>query len=284
MKFEPVIKRSGSKRSQSEEIVSWFPKEIETYYEPFIGGGSVLFQLLNSDVQVKECICSDVNEELITLWRDIRDCPELLATNYEIHWNNLNKHESISKRKEYYYYIRERFNKYKDTSDLLFLTRTCANGLIRYNSKGEFNTSFHFSRKGIAPDKMERILFSWSNVLNQNNVQFVCRDYKTIIPREKDFMYLDPPYANTKGMYFGQIDYDEFWNYLRHLKCDYIFSFDGKTTSKDNTYEVPKDVYSSHIYMNKAISGFGKIHQKKEYVQESLYLGFNPHRNMRFEL
>ena len=75
MKFQPVIKWSGSKRSQSEEIIKRFPKKIDTYYEPFIGGGSILFQLLNSDIEVKEYICSDINEELIALWNIIKEEP-----------------------------------------------------------------------------------------------------------------------------------------------------------------------------------------------------------------
>lgn len=68
MKFNPVIKWSGSKRSQSEVIVSNFPKKITIYYEPFVGGGSVLYQLLNSDIKVESFIYSDINEDLIKLW------------------------------------------------------------------------------------------------------------------------------------------------------------------------------------------------------------------------
>ena len=71
IKFKPIIKWSGSKRSQSEEIIKRFPKEIKTYYEPFVGGGSVLFQLLNSNVKVDKYICSDINKELIDIWNCI---------------------------------------------------------------------------------------------------------------------------------------------------------------------------------------------------------------------
>ena len=87
-----------------------------------------------------------------------------------------------------------------------------------------------------------------------------------------DLIYLDPPYANTKGMYYGQIDYNELWNWLRTQEGNYILSFDGKTNNKDLTYEVPKDIYSKHEYIYNGISGFGKIHKKQEYVSESLYI------------
>ena len=65
MKFQPVIKWSGSKRPLSMEIVSLFPKEIDTYYEPFCGVCSVLFQLLNSDIKVNNYVASDVNADVI---------------------------------------------------------------------------------------------------------------------------------------------------------------------------------------------------------------------------
>lgn len=283
MKFKPVIKRSGSKRGQSEEIIKYFPKEIDTYYEPFIGGGSVLFQLLHSDIKVKDYICSDINNDLINLWNVIKKYPTYISKSYEGMWNELNKDEDIERRKFYYYHIRNRFNDQRDVADFFFLTRTCINGLIRYNSKGEFNASFHFSRKGINPKEAEKIINEWSNKISEANVKFICQDYKGIRPRENDFIYLDPPYINTKGMYFGQIDYNEFWDFLRNLKCDYAFSFDGISGDKDNTYNVPTDVYDKHIYTDVAISGFGKIHQKKNYVQESLYLAYNPHRDIKFE-
>ena len=83
MKFQPVIKWTGSKRSQSEEIIKRFPKSIETYYEPFIGGGSVLFQLLHSDVSVENYICSDINEDLINLWNMIKNNPSYLCEKYK---------------------------------------------------------------------------------------------------------------------------------------------------------------------------------------------------------
>ena len=65
--FQPVIKWSGSKRSQAKNIVSYFPREIDTYYEPFCGGCSVLRALLESDIKVKNYVCSDINEGLIDL-------------------------------------------------------------------------------------------------------------------------------------------------------------------------------------------------------------------------
>ena len=89
MKFQPVIKWTGSKRGQSEEIIKRFPKSIETYYEPFIGGGSVLFQLLHSDISVENYICSDINEDLINLWNMIKNNPNYLCEKYKRDYNEI---------------------------------------------------------------------------------------------------------------------------------------------------------------------------------------------------
>ena len=274
MKFQPVIKWSGSKRSQSEEIIKKFPKTINAYYEPFIGGGSVLFQLLHSDIKVEQYICSDINKDLIVLWNMIKDNPEHLCIKYKEMWNELNSIEDIDLKKQYYYKARSEYNTTREPHLLLFLSRTCINGLIRYNSKNEFNASFHFSRKGIVPDKLTDIMLQWSNVLNNKNVQFIHQSYEKILANKGDFVYLDPPYANTKGMYYGTIDYESFWDFLRKLECKYVLSFNGTLGNIDKTYDVPKDVYATHEYLDSGMSSFKKMHQEQEYVKESLYISY----------
>ena len=82
MKFEPVIKWSGSKRALSEEIIKVFPKEINTYYEPFCGGCSILFQLLHSDIKVKKYVCSDINAELISFFNILKNSPQKIYEEY----------------------------------------------------------------------------------------------------------------------------------------------------------------------------------------------------------
>jgi len=271
--LQPVIKWTGSKRSQAEYIISKFPKEINTYYEPFIGGASVLFKLLHSEISVKNYICSDINSDLISLWNTIKDNPEDLIDDYLGMWNELNKDENIDRRKDYYFEVRSRFNLSRDPSDFLFLSRTCVNGLIRYNSSGNFNTSLHLTRDGIIPKTLVSIILDWHNKLNSFNVNFKCQDYSSIESNEKDLVYLDPPYANTKGIYYGTIDYDKFWNWIREQKGKYLLSFDGKRELLDNTYAVPKDIYSEHEYVVSGGSTLKDLRSSEvsEFVKESLY-------------
>ena len=275
MKFQPVIKWSGSKRSQSEEIVSRIEdKQYNTYYEPFCGGCSVLFQLLHSDKKFKRYICSDINSDLISLWNMIKDDPDKIIEEYTKMWNELNIDDDKERKKQYFYMVRERFNKSKNPCDFMFIMRTTTNGMPRYNQNGEFNNSFHVTRNGIIPKTFAKIVKEWSEVLNKFNVQFIHRSYDEIVATENDFIYLDPPYANTRGMYYGTIDYDKLWGWIRSQKCNYMLSFDGKTSSIDITYNVPKDIYSKHEYLYSGNSSFRRVigTSNSEYVSESLYI------------
>jgi len=278
LKFEPVIKWSGSKRSQSEEIVKRIPnKQYDTYYEPFCGGCSVLFQLLHSDIQVNNYICSDINKGLIDLWNEIKNNPKNVAKSYEQMWNELNVDDDKERKKQYFYKVRERYNTNHSPYDFMFIMRTTTNGMPRYNRNGEFNNSFHVTRNGIQPKKLEKTIHEWSELLNKHNVQFVHRNYKDIKPNNNDLLYLDPPYAETKGMYYGAINYNDLWNWLRECNCNYLLSFDGKITSEDKTKEVPIDIYDVHEYIYSGNSSFRRVIGKsnKEYVEESLYIKYN---------
>ena len=274
MKFQPVIKWSGSKRSQSEEIIKYFPKEIDTYYEPFCGGCSVLFQLLHSDIKVKNYVCSDKNKGLIDLWNLIKVNPKLVSDSYSIMWNELNIDDNKERKKQYFYMVRERYNNKHNPTDFMFIMRTTTNGMPRYNNNGNFNNSFHVTRNGILPNKLEKIIYQWSKVLNKNNVKFINQEYNNILTKENDFIYLDPPYANTKGMYYGTIDYNILWDWLKQQSCKYILSFDGKTNNEDMTQNVPTNIYSKHIYLNNGNSSFRRVigNSNDTIVKESLYI------------
>jgi DNA adenine methylase len=273
MKNKPVIKWTGSKRSQADRILSHFPLEINTYYEPFIGGGSVMFSLLHSEIKVEKIICSDKNQDLIKLWLSIKNSPDHLIENYKKMWLEMFSLGNINKRKEYFYEVRLRFNQERDSADFLFLSRTCTNGLIRYNSKGDFNTSLHFSRDGILPETLSKILLYWSKKINKKNVIFIHSDYSVVESNIDDVVYLDPPYANTKGIYYGKIDYNKMWEWLREQKGRYFLSFDGKRGDTNNTFLVPPDIYSEHLYLKSGRSSFKDLKcQKVEMVEESLYI------------
>ena len=272
--FEPAIKWSGSKRSQAEEIIKLFPKEIDTYYEPFCGGCSVLRRLLSSDIKVNHYICSDLNGDLINLWNMIKNDPEYLSNYYEKLWSELNIDDDKERKKRYFEYVRERYNVERKAEDFLFIMRTTTNGMPRYNKEGKFNNSFHITRNGILPNKLKKVLSEWSELLNKYGVEFKCCDYSEIVSDENDLLYLDPPYANTKGMNYGSLDLQKFFSWLETQKGYYLLSFDGKSGEVDNTYDLPSSLYSEHKYILNGNSSFKRTIGKSNdsIVYESLYL------------
>lgn len=264
---QPVIKWSGSKRLQASKIVSYFPA-FDTYYEPFVGGGSVLFE-----AKPQKAICGDICKPLIEFWKLLQTHPRSLITKYTESWNRLQK-EGYT----YYYFVRDRFNNDNNPYDLLFLSRTCVNGLIRFNKEGRFNNSLHHTRRGIHPMKMAKIILEWS--AKMKGFEFICGDYRdtTKTATAKDFVYLDPPYFNTKGRYYGRIDFDKFLEYLHSLRdrgVRFALSFDGTRGDRQYLANVPRELYKHYFLLDSGNSTFRKvIDNKVEGVKESLYINY----------
>lgn len=270
----PAIKWSGSKRSQAKDILKHFPKEIDTYYEPFCGGASVLGSLLQSDIKVKQYICSDLNADLIALWNCIKDNPEEVALHYDTLWQELNSYTDLDDKRAYFNEVRERYNTAHSPLDFMFIMRTTTNGMPRYNAKGEFNNSFHITRNGINPKSLRKILSEWSVLLNTHEVEFECHCYTEVHSEKLDFLYLDPPYANTKGMYFNHFDTESFFTWLENCSSSYALSYDGKCAGIDNTYAVPPTLYTRHQYLKSGNSSFRRVigNKTNSMVFESLYV------------
>lgn len=280
MNLQPVIKWSGSKRSQAPEIAKYITKQYDTYYELFCGGCSMLFYILNNKYyadKFKRFVCNDINLPLINLYKLIMWNYKKVQNTYFNLWNELNKDDNLERKKKYFASIREEFNKTQRPELLFFIMRTTTNGMPRYNSKGEFNNSFHVTRNGMNPSETENILHQWSYKLKQYKVEFYSaidkNCYDSFSTTEKDLLYLDPPYANGNQMYFGTIDYNNLWNYLKNTKSDWLLSFDGKAGEEDNTVEIPK-IYDKHIYINSGNSSFRRVIGKSNntIVEESLYI------------
>lgn len=279
--FQPIIKWSGSKRSQCEDILSIFPHKIDTYYEPFCGGCSMLMGLMQSGICVNRYVCSDLNGDLINLWNMIKTNPDDVFNTYKQLWNELNKDDDIDRKRIYFEQQRAIYNQTHSPLVFFFIMRTTTNGMPRYNSKGEFNNSFHITRNGIEPDNLKPILYDWNEKLRRFDVEFINRSYETLLNdvKENDFVYLDPPYANTKGMYFGGIDLDVFFKFLRELSnksVKFALSFDGKSGDEDNTYSIPNDCYVEHKYIKSGNSSFKRTigKDKNAMVYESLYTNY----------
>lgn len=203
---KPFVKWVGGKTQLLHDIDKIMPdnllkKDEAVFVEPFVGGGAVLFWVLQKYPNIKQAIINDINQELITTYRTIKDAP------YEL----LQELEKIQKeyipltaedRKAYYLVQRNRYNK-KDSDHIamsalfIFLNKTCFNGLYRVNSKGTFNVPHgKYATPQICD---EQTILTDSHLLQK--VEILQGDFSATrrYATEHTFFYLDPPYKTLNA-------------------------------------------------------------------------------------
>lgn len=263
----PVIKWTGSKRSQAHHIFKQFPP-YNRYFEPFVGSGALLYLAARPGT-----VAGDIYEPLIELWCLIQTDVEVVIHDYAQQWRRLQQDLPA-----YFYQVRDRFNLKPNPLDLLFLTRTCVNGITRFNYRGQFNNSFHLSRRGLVPERFASIAEAWHRAIQ--GVAFVCQDYAETLAEASagDFVYLDPPYAGNKQRYAKNLDAERFFAVLESLNrrgVRWALSFDGKRGLQDYTHPVPKELYKQHVLVTSGNSAVGKVlNAVVEVVDESLYMNY----------
>lgn len=259
-----LIKWTGSKRILSNSIINYFPNHINTYYEPFLGGGHLLYKLLSSSLKVNELVASDLCKPLIDIYQLVKITPNSLIDDYKEKWNKFQENG------KFYYEVRDSFNANNNPYDLLFLSRTCYNGLIRFSKYGAFNSSCHFDRPGIHPNKLKEIIMDWHNKIQ--NVSFICRDFSLINSNEDDVIYCDPPYFHSKGVYFYEFNHNRLWDWAKIQKGKIFLSFDGERDGNKMLCPVPKDVFGNEILLPSSKSSFSRLKGSNISVQESLWV------------
>jgi len=260
---KPFVKWAGGKRQLITSLEGHLPKKFGTYFEPFLGGGALLFHLLNQSPNLK-CNISDLNSDLILAYITIRDKVEQLVESLELHSGKYS-----ADKIEYYYSVRESApkNQIEKVSRLLFLNKTCFNGLYRVNSKGQFNVPLgRYTNPSIVNKEN---LISVSKILQSKNIAIRCQDFEAILDEAKkdDFVYFDPPYqpvsktANFTSYTKCEFTYDD----LKRLAnvCQKLDKKDCKVLlSNSNTKEVRK-LFSSkwkvvEVSANRAINSNSK--------------------------
>lgn len=188
---KPFLKWAGGKRQLLPEINEYLPpKKFKNYHEPFVGAGAVLF-----DLEPKKAYINDFNSELINTYKAIKYDVETLIS--------LLKEHEANNTKEYFYEIREwdRTGKLETKSDterasrLIYLNKTCFNGLFRVNSQNQFNVPYGNYKNPLIVNS--QVLMAVHHYLNDNDITILNGDFSQVLDHAKkgDFIYLDPPYA-----------------------------------------------------------------------------------------
>ncbi|NLO72210.1 MAG: DNA adenine methylase [Porphyromonadaceae bacterium] len=266
----PFLKWVGGKRQILSSIAELLPKDINKlhYAEPFIGGGAVLFHL-----QPKNAIINDSNEELINVYKVIKNNHLELINDLKSHVNSSEyfyKIRSLDRSKDY-----SKLTDVKRASRILYLNKTCFNGLYRVNNAGEFNAPFGYYKNPNIVN--EPTLKAVNKFLNNNNIVIKSGDYEELLGlfNKKTFVYMDPPYhpisnnSNFTGYVQGGWDiYDQIR--LRDF-CDKLDGLGIKFLLSNSSAPFIKQIYENYkITTVKAKRAINSIGSERGQIDEVL--------------
>lgn len=286
---KPILKWVGGKSQIIEEVLHLFPKEIKNYYEPFLGGGSVLFGLLSLIQEGKivlrgKIYASDLNPHLIHLYTNVRQSPDQIIeevrqimneytalTGTTILRKPTSKAEALTSQESYYFWIRIQFNALsneekaspKASAMLLFLNKTCFRGLYREGPNG-FNVPFgHYKNPSILDEGHIRAV---AQLLK--DVIFIHASFTEAFSKvqDGDFIYLDPPYAPENETSFVGYTGDGF-NLEHHTQlfnlCDGLRAKGVRFLMSNADVPLVRNAFPEPTYTTKTILCRRAIHSKK---------------------
>jgi DNA adenine methylase len=272
LKSKPFLKWAGGKTQLIPNIDGLIEKyilsgEIENYIEPFIGGGAIFFHL-SSKYNLKNSIIADVNKDLILAYKTIKIySSKLIEAMSQLENDFLSL--DISEREKMYYKIRETYNKnlinfnylsksekwIERSSYLIFLNRTCFNGLFRVNSKGEFNVPFgRYKNPTICNEENLRNIS-----LLLKNTTIINSDFESLekFVNEKSFVYFDPPYRPiSKTASFNAYAKSGFNDSDQLRLASFFKKLDNKNAKLMLSNSDPKNVDENDVFFDEAFEGF----------------------------
>ena len=238
-----LLKWIGNKRKFAELIVSYMPQEINDYYEPFLGSGAVLAELLYSDrnklfPHVNCAHGSDVLPFLIDIFDLVKNNPESLTDYYRREITEYYKDPDTK-----YLEIRNSFNEQHNAYDFCLLSRTCYSGVIRFRKSDGYMSTPRGPHNPIKPETFEKRVDTWNTLLQKAN--FKCESYVTAMDRAKegDVIYCDPPYTHSQSIIYGSQDFNVNTLFEKIAECKergvkVLLSINGMRDSKSKDISV----------------------------------------------
>lgn len=237
------LKWAGGKLQLIEQFENLFPHKFRNYYEPFIGSGAVFFYV-KSKLEPNKVLLSDTNEELINCFLIVRDKPSELV---ELLLNHRKKHS-----KEHYYAVRSiesnRLDRVNRAARLIYLNKTCFNGLYRVNSKGQFNVPFGDYKSPSIFDK--NILFQASQLLQGVDLEVMTFEKVLDFAGKDDFVYFDPPYIPlSKTSSFTRYSKSDFSMKEQKRLCEVFETLDSRgcfVMVSNSDHALTRELYRQH--------------------------------------
>jgi len=273
----PPIKCQGIKTKLAEWIKDHSTYENNgTWIEPFMGSGVVGF-----NVAPRRAVFADVNPHIVNFYNAIKNGKITAGTAKEF----LEQEGALLKKhgESHYYAVRERFNKEFDPFDMLFLNRSCFNGVMRFNKKGFYNVPFGHKPERFAKSYITKItnqIKYVSQATSQFDWTFVCSDFREIISAvsEDDFIYCDPPYIGRHVDYYnswGEMEEQELYNLMLATPAKFILSTWHSNKYRSNP-AIEKYAYHFTIITREHFYHVGASEANRNPMLEAIVLNYNP--------
>ncbi|ABE04496.1 MULTISPECIES: DNA adenine methylase [Rickettsia] len=196
-KSQPFLQWVGGKRKIADQLIKFLPSTLNNYYEPFLGGGALFFQIRD---KFKQCYLSDINLELVTSYNAIKKNPDKVSKLLDSHKE---KHS-----KEHYYQVRSNNDSNdpaKITARFIYLNRYSFKGIYRINIDGK--PAQTFSGRNYSKSDIASRLKQCSQLLADTSI--CAMDFSFIEPQQDDFVYFDPPYHKSGEKFYTRLPFDE---------------------------------------------------------------------------
>lgn len=268
-----LLKWIGNKQRFAQTIVSYIPDSFNNYYEPFLGSGAVMAELLNSTKECNACYGSDILPFLIDIFSMVKEDPERIKQYYS---KEIEEYYLDPEKK--YLEIRDRFNTDFNALDFCLLSRTCYSGVIRFRKADGYMSTPRGPHKPIAPDTFSKRVDQWHTLLKKTS--FSCEDYRNAMDKAvaNDVIYCDPPYTHSQSIIYGshQFSVDELFQKIDECKkrgVKVILSINGtrKSRKEDISVTPPEGLFERKLFVNCGISMIDRLqHTGEEMIDKKV--------------
>ncbi|MBQ6519292.1 MAG: DNA adenine methylase [Anaerolineaceae bacterium] len=252
-----LLKWIGNKQRFAEQIVSYMPESFCNYYEPFLGSGAVMAELLNADrskfyPHVEHAYGSDALPFLIELFDIVKNDPQSISDYYEKEINDY-----YSRPDEKYKEIRDRFNLKHNPWDFCILSRTCYSGIIRFRKNDGYMSTPRGPHKPICPATFDNRVKLWNSLLEK--ADFSNENYTSAMDKAQygDVIYCDPPYTHSQGIIYGAQSFDVNKLFAKIHECKdrgvkVILSINGMRDdgSLDISVKPPEGLFERRLFID----------------------------------
>lgn len=243
-----LLKWVGNKQRFAHEIISYFPLDYGTYFEPFLGSGGVLASL-----QPSQAVGSDIFTPLMKIWQTLKDDPQTLKRWYEERWTSMMQGD----KKVEYEKVKASYNKSPNSADLLFLSRSCYGGVVRFRQSDGYMSTPCGPHQPISPESFAKRVDEWHK--RMQGATFLNIDFEEAFHMAKsgDLIYCDPPYSDSQAILYGAQSFslERLIDLIEQSKAKGVrvaLSIDGtkKSGKKKIDLPIPEKLFEREVFVS----------------------------------